>query len=885
MTTTCPFCQKKNDPCPFCEHPGLPILPLRYAVARADLGSAPALSAPFGPGVTDIVLPAKVAHYTTRLLRLGYLYVYNENRKKWYGYAVTEQSYLYDFVPGKTPPDVAKIPFQCLRKGDALLARCIKVEDAGTAGIVWVGFSDTPWTPDVLNKHGNAAYRAEHMRKIDVAAWLAGNNTQPHTAPMSELTHRVAEFATTATASKATPTTLLGVIGKMYDTTARYTRALLQISSFDFSPHKFVDASAQAAEFLTEADNACAIHKPVLLGLDDATGIAMELNQLAQHRAAEWTEEPERKWKFQTVATIESIKDAVGNGAIKQEAADRERNAEAGHALFSIMMPAVTRQITRPDWQDRVKVVGRGEQARIYEAAWRDKYLKCFKDAERGAYVETYKSELKAFDAATIKPLDTAYVDWLKSTRFKRAFTHNFDPANIASGMNFGLTMYACIHGATGRNAARMFLTKSLEADPTQAEHVFVRAMVFGQDALAEKWVQAAGAAKAGSDMPWLDIGSRFYDALKETFVKGSTGSLEGAAANVSKYLFELGGPIITRLGNLADSGLVWAAAKLPEKRMLGLMQAVLTVEHPGMVISSIHFAGTRTETAHALAAGLAEMSGGRSSLLQSGARRVIDEVDHSMVNGHALLVMGEGDLKTFRQLSGRTGAGTRAGLVSAAVSVENFEVHYASCVRRVANAEVKGGVIGALLAALSARTAFKELAHAEATGTDASAKLWNVRGGMSALAGGMADVAGSVGKSFSWGAARPPLLGQIEAMSTWSKALTGAGKLLGAAGGVVAGVLEIIDGINEWKINTGLAVTMVVLGFLEIAAAVLILFLEATGVGLILGLIIAAAIWLVSLFKSDDLQKWLDRCKFGNHFDFTNLAEQNKALVALAQG
>jgi hypothetical protein len=886
MSTTCPFCQKKSNPCPFCERPGLPILPLRYAVARADRGGAPALSAPFGAGVNDIVLPAKMAHYTTRLLRSGYLYAYDEKRRKWYAYVVTEESYLYDFVPGKTPPDVAKLKFQCHRQGDALLARCIKIEDADKAGIVWVGFSDTPWTPAVLKKHDGddgRAYRAAHMRKIDIAAWLGGSNKQPHTAPMDELTSRVAEFAAAVVGQQPRRTTLLGVLDKMYDNTMRYTRALFEVPAFDFSPHKFVDASAQAEEFLAEAAKACAIHKPALLGLDDATGIAMELNQLAQHRAAEWMEEPERKWKFQTATTIESIKAAVGNGAVKQESADRKHHAEAEHAVLSMMMPTITRQITRPGWQDRVGIISPAEQLEINKHAW-EKYQKCYDDHARLNYIETYKRDLKAFDAATIKPLDAAYVKWLESTPFKRAFTRNFDPANIDSGLNFVLTMYACIHGATGRNAAMAYFTKALESDPTHADHVIVRALVFGQDALARKWAEAA-AGNAKGDMPWLDIGSKVYDALKDTFVKGSTGKLEGAASNVSKCLYQLGGPIISRLGDLVDGGLVWAAAKLPEKRMLGLMQAVLTVQHPGMVIGALHFEGSRTQTAHALATALAEMSGGRASLLQSGARRVVDVADRDLVSGRALLVMQENELDALKKLSGRTSASVRAEAVAAAVSVENFELEYASCVRRVGNAEVKGGVIGALFAALGARTAFKDLAKAEATGTDVRAKLWNVRGGMSSLAGGMADVGGSISKSFAWGAAKPPLLGEIEAMGTWTKALTGVAKLLGAVGGVIAGVLEFMDGIEEAKINLGLGLSMMALGFMEAFAAVLILFLDATGVGLILGLIIAAAIWLLSLFKEDDLQKWLEKCKFGHHPGFSNFTAQNKALEALAQG
>ena len=59
--------------CPFCEKQGLPILPLRYAVARTDFDEAlphwQALDLPSGTGggVTDIRLPDESAKYTTGL--------------------------------------------------------------------------------------------------------------------------------------------------------------------------------------------------------------------------------------------------------------------------------------------------------------------------------------------------------------------------------------------------------------------------------------------------------------------------------------------------------------------------------------------------------------------------------------------------------------------------------------------------------------------------------------------------------------------------------------------------------------------------------------------------------------------------------------------------
>ncbi|MDR5894398.1 hypothetical protein QC820_16535 [Halomonas mongoliensis] len=55
------------------------------------------LSAPFGAGVADITLPEGQT-YTLRLLRGGYLYVFNELRGSWSGYVVTERGYLFPYV-------------------------------------------------------------------------------------------------------------------------------------------------------------------------------------------------------------------------------------------------------------------------------------------------------------------------------------------------------------------------------------------------------------------------------------------------------------------------------------------------------------------------------------------------------------------------------------------------------------------------------------------------------------------------------------------------------------------------------------------------------------------------------------------------------------------
>src|SRR5690554_5480282 len=93
--------------CPVCTVIGLPILPLRYALAWAgddvaDGQRAPALSGPYDAGALPMA-DTDQAHYTLRLLRAGYLYVYDEANDEWSGYEVDSAGLLHRFDPGEGP--------------------------------------------------------------------------------------------------------------------------------------------------------------------------------------------------------------------------------------------------------------------------------------------------------------------------------------------------------------------------------------------------------------------------------------------------------------------------------------------------------------------------------------------------------------------------------------------------------------------------------------------------------------------------------------------------------------------------------------------------------------------------------------------------------------
>lgn len=90
--------------CRVCQRSGLPILPLRYAVTRTDGGDQ--AGHPPGPEISGALLDESLTatplpegqRYTLRLLRAGFLYVFNETRGRWIGHVVTDKGYLIEYV-------------------------------------------------------------------------------------------------------------------------------------------------------------------------------------------------------------------------------------------------------------------------------------------------------------------------------------------------------------------------------------------------------------------------------------------------------------------------------------------------------------------------------------------------------------------------------------------------------------------------------------------------------------------------------------------------------------------------------------------------------------------------------------------------------------------
>ena len=880
------------DTCPFCDKKGLPILPLRYAVARADIRHAPPLQAPFGQGVQDIALPEQEAHYTLRLLRAGYLYMFDERRGEWTAYVVTREGYLFEFDPhASVAPEVHDIHFACSRAGDAPVARCVTVKDAKHATKVWLGFSDVAWTKDVLDKHARQAWRMAHMRVFDVAAWRNGTN-QPHADTMDKVAARVAEYATDPGFVVAA---IQRMAAKFSPAVQNTTQSVMQsLSPWNYSPQGFRGIKPQAADLVAWATVAAKPYPPAMLALPDAAGIAMELNQLAIQRALEWTAESKREWPFATAATIAGLREAVMHGAVEWESRQRiiqtQSNLSMDHGPLSApFLPKGDRELLEKMVSDSGDLDPQ-EVDRLGKEAW-SKYEEMFDEPARQAFLQQYADAFKALEQQTIKPLDTAYVAWLKSDAFKAHFTHNFDPADPGHGLAYQTLAYACIKDASGRKAPSDYLKLCLASDPTQPDEIVLRAVVFNQAQLAKQWNEVAAEKGTARETPWLDMGEKLYGGLKDIFGKEQANQLQGALAGLSRYIYELSAPIMARLNDAVAQGAAWLMqAGLPEQRLLALMQSVLTAQHPDKVLVDLRGMQTRKQAARALARLLATLTGENEQRWRSGARAALDEAAPGQTRGypyHGLFVV---DKHQVAQLRGIYGAPRTQGVAQAIDDIE-FETLLRDQTHFLIGREVTASGLGLILTGFVLTQSYGELMKAE--GTEHTVKTYEFRAGITAAVGEVGQISGNILGKTAWGSATSPLARRLSLgrFSTLAKLFEGVGKMLGVIGGVVSGVIQIYEGLHARQEGDEVfGIGTVLLGISSIIVAGLLFAGAITaGVALVIALLLIAVGYVVSLFKHDKLQHWLDSCYFGRHAlggeKFRDLTEQSAAYAALLQG
>ena len=514
---------KECDHCDMCHNTGIPILLTRYAVALTE-ANAPRPTGNFRvPGEVPL---GKAVQHTQRLLRSGYVYQYAEATDSWTVNVIQKDSCI---MPRAILPDGPK-PLadsteparqaSCNPIKNGMVAGCVTLSH-DAIGPVWFAFSDVEWTKAVWERHKDAAYRARHMRKIDVAAWIKGANF-PHAASVNDVAQHVAEYAegVQEKAFKFSPiaftrrkkqvdyTQLVELaeeagipledmpdftnFEKPGTNTYAEGRALTKLQAHAAAKHRTnwlalihktlgnpASLLVSACERLDPRNALPAGRKGLILALDDPTGVITDLTALMPWLTDRFLR-VNKKYSRKLAASvgIASLRQAVINQRSKVIAKNVELTA------IAFRLEGLDPHGRLGDaFRDYVDVTAEAERLwETYYARYDSGHKKGqprYDEAALAAFRQEYDQAVTQFDADVILPLARAHAAWMGSDTFLVNLETNYDTTDILSGEAYTTVVSTCIADTQDKVPCNDLYVRWLE---DEGENPLKRAIGFNQD-------------------------------------------------------------------------------------------------------------------------------------------------------------------------------------------------------------------------------------------------------------------------------------------------------------------------------------------------------------------------------------------------------------------
>lgn len=207
--------------------------------------------------------------------------------------------------------------------------------------------------------------------------------------------------------------------------------------------------------------------------------------------------------------------------------------------------------------------------------------------------------------------------------------------------------------------------------------------------------------------------------------------------------------------------------------------------------------------------------------------------------------------------------------------------------IAHIGNRSLGLGVVGLIFAGGSLGQLGSEYKKA-APGTR-GLKAANFSAGVAGLLGACAETVGAAGSRLPWFSQNRSTPNRWFARKATTRAamISAVGRSLTAVGGVVIGAVMVVEGWRETSLSMGYGITIVGLGIASVLAAAMLFFGFAIPAAVILLIIVAVVSVVVSWFKPDEIQRWLDKVmRFGKNASgvYPDLDTQGNVLKALQQ-
>ncbi|ACC76026.1 T6SS effector BTH_I2691 family protein [Paraburkholderia phymatum] len=488
--------------CDFCEKSGLAILPVRPAVMHPNSG-APQLPAALQPvdgeGGKALTVPGQTAQYTGRVLRSGYLYLYDE-RGFWEKYWITDYGYFMKVpvgVPLNPAFTVGREP--CDKTGHKEIAACITVKDPAHAKRIWVAFSDVEWTPRVLKLHQDESYRKRHMRGFDVNAWM-GSHHAPHAQTLDSVSSVVAEYAPKS-----------------------------KVETFAFSPYMFrsrastLDALLGAAKTLGPGPGA-------LLVLNDPVAAATEIAARLSELPHKFMSKDDRVRKLNASTAILGMQQVLS-----EKAEETTVSASDQLDMDNEWMDDGTGGVMRNPWPQKLPELTNRDLTTASSDSWK-KYLKDYDEKSRDGWQRQFQTDFDTYTKQTLIPLAEAHVAWMKSGQLANHLDCAYDDASVEVGLVYVRILTMCMQGSQQYKPCADLYYKWISGSYSEEENLLLRAIVLNQKKLRDQIKEDIKPA-----ITWTTIG---WDNLCAGFVGLADTALEKSADVLTDFLVAAGGSI-----------------------------------------------------------------------------------------------------------------------------------------------------------------------------------------------------------------------------------------------------------------------------------------------------------------------------------------------------
>ncbi|KLV64580.1 T6SS effector BTH_I2691 family protein [Citrobacter sp. MGH106] len=468
--------------CNFCRRSGLALLPVRAGVKGIE-DNVPDFPSSF---TAPTVAAQGETAYTTRLLREGFLYIWNEQAGSWINYFTTQEGYYYPLPEeGSVPPAVASGKTRpCITEPAELAAASLitlpLLPPPYKNGVYWFAWSEVEWTEAVRKKHEDAGYRAQYMQRFDLDRWVNSGSAE-------------------------NVTNITGLSG----TVAEYCASADRCDIKQWTPLYWKKAHALEGTNMIMAAESLSPGKGGIIVLDDPVAVTQEISSLCNWRLDKnFSNNAKYVRGLALSSALSGLHDAMCT-QFERDLLDQNERTEnqvryGWETTGGIMIPS------QPSQADSLHTLNDQVLASTVAERW-SPYEKYIDRAKQNAFLAGFKKALEAYDHRVVSPMVVMYLGWLKSQCLLDYLNHNFDPRDTASGGVFIQAVQDCVSGMQDKKGASEYLSEQLAQPSITATNILLRATVMNNTAWAQQ-VNSALSVSRYDDLPWDKLADGFKD-------------------------------------------------------------------------------------------------------------------------------------------------------------------------------------------------------------------------------------------------------------------------------------------------------------------------------------------------------------------------------------